>query len=1749
MHWWQRLDTLQGQYDQAGGVPDTRYGLTLDQATAPWQNANQDYTEYLAKLQAEKQDSGIIGDFTKALGEVMDFGDPLFKVLAYPYKQLSTKVLSPISHVIPVMFNEDWQHQINADSAWDAMFDGRSWNHVMDVAKTDSFGRGIIESNLTLATMLNPDDPGYVGINDKMLNDYKDDWQFNVLSGGIDFASVMFLDPLYVAGKAGMASRALSSVTRVDTALAKHGNNFDNLMGSEPVARFLKWTDGKTPETIARHRALKRSPQAGLIADLLAHAPAPQKDLIYRIALGDQQAMADLQRTAPAVAAEYARLRGQVDFVQLKLLPSLSSTISSSNRARALSQADKDAALAPHREAADNFARDNRTELKLNDSEYNPLADAGHDPLAADGAFASRRLAQQRVYNTHATVYKPLFDADQTALLFNRSGQLERTPDDLQKAMREYHAFADDARASLRTTRFSEQAAKPRGKAKLNRARLGDGLGADELIPSRVVSPWSAKAQESLTGNRFVQEEAKAAEEAGDIQRARDIRASQKAVRASRRQRPRPALAPAMTQAEASQKYALWDYDVAGVADYQAKMKGQLDLFDDFLTPEIRQLDTDVGHYMRIVDDARALEQNGIRPGIFDSLHEVPVSSGFRASVSEGAVRVGSAIDLLYLRRYSGEMTHYGWLSRPVYYATKVADGLGRGLVPTTYKTADPEGWKDVDTWLKRVPDLSHDARKVWVRQLMGATDDVEKLRIVEQMEATVVRHMLHVHGIHDYETVKSITEVTLGSRKAYVGRMADTALERSEMVSPRGSAVGTYSAVDSTKGLAPMGLTPDGVAIVPGPLFVKQLLNEHPLLPIDDLNRAFERDGRWLYGEGSLGLRDNIITFGQIANRVWKTSVLMRVGYVVRTVSDEVLLAGAALGSLMYYGGAIPGAYRSARNVATRARNLESRALNRQAQFRRELPENILERPPHERGVGGVEVAPGMFARGVYEGPTGNPTKALTEADQKDLFSIYDNMLYQLRTGTNWGALDPKISPTSHLAAWTHALNHQLGTDKLGKIFLDGGGYDDALKWLATHEGRAYAKKLPHMARQRDDWIKSVAYTVDQYTLGDQALARAASRGEVTPAMLRQVPIEKRPGVHGGQIDYARGEGGPNEFFNKISDGFYTLASKMPTDKLVRHPVADLIYQKRLRGLVAKAEAQGVNIAEHPEKLYQMEEVSRQFAVKEIDRIFKDHLFSSPQTALRFVMPFFGAWRASIARWAHAVAEDPSIVARANQGWQGLHKPLDVVDPDGNLLDDQDSKVYGMNNKNSVIMRLPEPIAKALGGIPFVPGEESYGDAPGRAVPLKAFNTVLQGDPWYNAGFGPFVTVPLANIVRDSPYASKIAQETGILPFGARANWMQQALPTVGQRAVTADEGFDNAQYTSTFINILRTEVTRMSLEGKTFTQSDLAMVRQKTDDLSKLRMLESFLLPFSARPVYYGKEWEGKLPKDWQFLAAKFRQYRAAAATPEEGEEEFLKHFPEAWLYMQSTSENKSGIPANFESWDNAKKVQYLASKTPDIFDSAAGVQNKDYKKFDATVYDAQMAQEWNPGTGDHFREPRDPSTLVDIAQARAGWTKYSKFMDYLRGQLEQRGLKTVNDAGAKDLKAMKSDYIEYIGSTNEAWKNAYGSPDPARSTRIRAQARIVAADKNLATDPHRTLELQSLGYYLSGRDFFAAKLLERGKTPTGSPDIYAKVNRDLLTDWDDYREYLAQKDTRFSEIWLDRYFGNDYFQEMKR
>jgi hypothetical protein len=1179
-------------------------------------------------------------------------------------------------------------------------------------------------------------------------------------------------------------------------------------------------------------------------------------------------------------------------------------------------------------------------------------------------------------------------------------------------------------------------------------------------------------------------------------------------------------------------------YDPARIQAVADEIAGQTNILDDVITPEISRLESEFGWFRRAEQAADDLDQVTPQTGIFGQLDVLP-KGGVYAGLAEGRAARRHAANLRYERGF-GQVRQANFLNRPVYLATKFGDYLSRSSSPVTYSAHDLEGWKTLDAWLKSVKGLSGADRLRMVREHMGLTDEAAKLSHIERVEAEVIEHILWSRGITDARSISSIVAGTLGAKKAAIGRMADEIRNNTRSGQQRGTSSGAFSGATNDAGVRVDALEADGTATVISPLLRSQLVNNHPLLPVEQLEQAIWRD-RHILRAGGVAY-DNVMEITQTVQRLWKGSVLARAGYVQRTVSDEALLAMASIHALQYMAGAVTGPIAMARNAPAGVRNLGVRYRRRRDRGNRIPNDEQLSPRPAGRGEQPVDVGGGMQARGIFQGARGPIFRALTSTEQRGLYEAFDNNLAELRQAASYRILDPGTTdPDTYYNAWKHALETQIAKDPLARRVLGGDDVDGLEAWLRTPAGRQYAAGNRLVAGNQRAWAASVYQMVDQYTVGMPEIRAAAIGGRVDLEQLRSVPEHLRPTVHGGQIDYALGNFGFSEWTNQLLNGFYKFANKLPTDALVRHPTADILYQERLRELVASARAQGVDLSRQPDRLYHMEEIARQWTVKRMNIIFKDHLFDTPQTALKFAMPFFGAWRAALARWGHAVGEDPSVVARFNAGWNGLHKPFDVVDENDELVDD-DEQAFGINTRNKIVVRLPEWAAKSMAGY-----------SPAKAIPLKSFNTILQGDQWYNPGFGPFMTIPVSEIVRGNPAAEDLAKP--ILPYGARSV-TENMLPSYAQKAMAADAGLDNRSYATAFINVYRVEITRYNL-GQREKPPTPVEIRKKTSHLVGLRKWYAMLLPVSVQDMYSDKAWESPftatyknpdgslrhvrrdLPDGWQFLAAKFRDYRDQYGA--QGEEMFLREFPEAFAYIESTSKNVAGIPSNHASWNKSRRVKDLAATMPDIFPSVADVREWDRKGFDRSVYNAQFSTEFNPNSGENFREPRNPLGFYEDVKISQGWREYSKGMEMLRAELEKRDLLSFEEDGAKDLKQIKSEMLAYLQQAHPEWYNEYRTPDPARRQRILDQAALATKDPRLA----KRQDIQTLALYLQARRAFGQILMERDAAG-GSKDLLAEKNLDLLRLWGEVQDGM-NADLAFSELWGDRFFSNDYLQDL--
>lgn len=1751
-----------------GQVPD--FGLTLDTATAPWQSADpkmlaaiRDYMAKADEQQAEAQQPGFWGKAFHTAAEVVHLGDPVFKALSYPYHLLSSEVISPLTHIPLVVNNQDWQRQIGADSKWDALFDARSWSEINRQGEKESWGRGIaLDLRHITETMSHPEDIGK-GMTDAELAKWRKGDSFKYVSGAYDAVGWIFFDPLIATGKVAKAV-GLFQTTRPASRVIDKSEDFDEILSREPVRKFLTWTDGKSSAQIAERPEIRNSPGAGLVADLLSKASHEDKGLIYRLGLGDQKALDQLQREAPQVAAQLERLRGEHRYLNNLMLPA------------GLSRAERKDVLAQGQTRVNRAAANDAVKLRLGRTEFNPgragvpVAD---DPFGV--VYSNASIGVDEARKAYTTVYDNAYVAEDSTKLFRPGEAVPRTPQMVQGALDELESLHESARllTDRRTGLQAQRATQsfPKGTSKAERADMAAGSGykynkggepkyrlytSDELANVRTgatktpadqtAALWHVDKSESLVeaGAKYTKttldpngkvirtqtrKGARFQDEFG-IQSAQQMKLPLDGAQAGMADDLGALMHSASVEGFPATRYPMYHYDPAEVTEVAEQIKGQTNILDDLISPEIGALDRRVGGILSAMNAAQDIVNTPVQTGIFGQLDRLPKRGLY-----------GSAAGVLAGRRYAansryergfGQLRQLGWLNRPVYVAEKFGSAITRSSAPTVYTPNDPEAWRALDSWIRSVKGFPAQDRMQIVKEHMGLIGEGEKLAHVERAEAAVMEHMMRRHGITDDQLISDIVIRTLGKRQAVVGRMADEIRNRDAVDPQHGSSSGAYSGAVDGMGIRVDALERDGTATVVSPMLRTQLLNNHPLLPVDELNRALWRDRHMFRGSSVVwGTKDNIMEFSQIANKVWKGSVLARFGYPFRTVSDEALMSIATMDALTYMSGAISGPMNMVRNLPGKAGNARKWEANRRARELGKIPEEIPGKLPARRGEQTVNVG-GIRARGIFQGPRGDIYRQLTSTDQKDLWGVYDDNLAKLRTHASWGVLDPSMAD-DHLAAWQHALTMQFGKDELARRALAGHDVDQMVGWLKTPAGRQYASRNALMSGKRRDWAQSVHAMVDQYTVGMPELRKAALGGQVDLGLLKAVPMELRPSVHGGQIDYTLGLHGWHAQLNRLLNGFYHVANKVPTDTLVRHPVADLLYQRRLRELVASAKAQGYDLTQRPDRLYQMEEISRQWTVKQMHLMFKDHLFDSPQTALRFMMPFFGAWRGAIARWGRAIGEDPSVMARMNSGWQGLHKPFDLVDENGVPVDDHEQS-YGVNTKNAIMVRLPKWAIKQL-KIPY---------APAVSVPLKSFNTIIQGDPWYNPGFGPLVTIPVSEIVRNRPELANSKAAKFVLPFGARSV-SENLLPTLAQRELASKQGLDNRGYAMAFVNIYRTEIMRFNM-GQREKPPSAEEIRKKAGHLMNLRKMASAFLPVSVTPMHYDKAWEGELPDGYQFLAGKFRDYREQYGT--DGEEKFLQEFPEAWPYLESTSRNVSGIPANIASWNKSKRVKDLMKVAPDIFPSVANIREWNRQGFDRSVYDAQFNSEFNPNTGENMREPTNALKFYTDAKVGQGWRLYSQAMELIHASMEERSIQSLEDPHAKDLKDAKQAVIQYVGEQYPEWSDEYSTGgDPAKRRRVLQQAEIITQDKRFLSDTKRP-DIQGLAAYVYARKAIAEVLQARDQGTRGSLDLTAKSNADVFRVWNQIKDSL-NADPMYAELWGNRYFAHDNLQELIR
>lgn len=993
----------------------------------------------------------------------------------------------------------------------------------------------------------------------------------------------------------------------------------------------------------------------------------------------------------------------------------------------------------------------------------------------------------------------------------------------------------------------------------------------------------------------------------------------------------------------------------------------------------------------------------------------------------------------------------------------------------------------------------------------MAAADPTARNAALARIESRTIRALAEKHNITDPETITQLIDRASKGRAATMGK-----LMQSRRYDGQGRAYIWERDPDT------------GVEHkIYLPLSATQEINHFILPDLDAIDKVFARHGDEISRPGAaLEAAGEAMEAFQ---RLWKPSVLIRVGWPIRVVGEEQLRIMSQIGALLTAGRTINAAARYGKDTVA---DLVSNAT----QAARHVPKS-------DRMFRGFTQEQKQATRGLRLGTMnirGNEiesafgTNASFQAQYRTLnsarasFEVVTRTADDLRTGLRtevlgeWQSLEPTMR--GYGEAWEHAVNHQIGGDQLWRQFLEGRSQEEARAWLdTTTEGRAYKKRLRHWRGREDDWLEFMAQTADDYLPTDELRALALEGKAKMADLERAIPdAGGRPLVHGAALRDVHAGTRFAQALGKLRDQTMKTLGTIPTDVLSRNPYFDHVYTAEVTRLVDLAADQGLELT--PDLLRQFEAKSRNHALGKSKSLLYDMADESELShMLRFVSPFFSAWQEVTTRWTGIAIDNPAFVARLHEVWRSPERMGIVQDENGNTLHADGTATSPLGEKvepgkdrfvSFKLLASDNVVGKALFNdlTRNLPGAKLAENA---RFNKKGANLILQGAP----GVGPIVQIPVNEIAKGRPEIEDSLRWA--LPFGATQSTMAMLMPATAKRVQTLSRGEEDRLFQNQLMRIYWDAQVDYNL-GKRADMPTYAEAKRKTNEFFKMRTVASFVSPVAP-----------SFQSPYQPYIDAYRALKEK--DPETADEKFLDQYGEEFFPLtQSLSRSMDGIPPTLEGAAARKKYQDLIEKHPELGGLIVGAEGAG--EFSSAVYQSQLQNKLRPGSPDTQRKAFSFEEATSKPNERLGWIEYSKAMDLIDAERMNRGLPSLQVRGARDLADAKRLVIDALSKKYPEWHAAFSITDRNAWTKKMAGLRDIAADERLSGRP----EIQGLGQYLEIREAFIGELVAR-KAAGGASTLTAAANQDLAGLWSQVTTRLVETNTAFSQLYY-RYLERD-------
>jgi hypothetical protein len=994
-------------------------------------------------------------------------------------------------------------------------------------------------------------------------------------------------------------------------------------------------------------------------------------------------------------------------------------------------------------------------------------------------------------------------------------------------------------------------------------------------------------------------------------------------------------------------------------------------------------------------------------------------------------------------------------------------------------------------------------------------------LEIEEELFNTVARQF----GFTNKEDVLAAWRKYSTARNSARNLIRERAYTGSTTKLPNGQVVPAGAKVTPIEGA-------DGILnVVPLPLNETQLLRQLPTLDLDQMYRSLSRYTRAQRGKpyeiAAIG-QSKLMNVADGLDSLLKFEVLARVGYPIRNVTEGYMrimstvgpmaimnrvayglgAAGKNLINSKFKSGSIDDIFKWSNGVKLQTKKQELEALLDVADDPQEIAKQIAEidamlagKVPvvNKFGMGLNEIRIGDKVITVEDALGATPERAQYIRDRfiANASQIVDSHFTEsskalrnaYETTGDW--IIVKGTEEGWEQAYLRVVNRQVRGSKLTKILLQNKPREvlisEAREFLLKNpEGRRILKNLA-LGRDVDDIINANLQNIDDlFPPFATELRKAALERNINADDIRLFfsNAADRPEVNAAQISNANGTSTMAKNWAKFQEGFYNIMGEAPERALVRNPLFVDLYRKRIESLVRSA------IDTYPGDeipalyLRKLESNARQWARSEMRRTLYDTSERVEMAStLRYIFPFFGAFADVAEKWGKIVLNDPSVIRTL----QTIYESPDRM----GLVEERDGIKY---------INMPGEWAKRLG----------LGDRP-RAIPKPSLNLIFQGGAWWNPGAGWFVQIPMSMAVKANPKLEKNILTKEILPYGPQGTgWSDVLIQSAAARKALQLLDPEDPQRQNLTVLIAAEENAKYDagLRDEPPTAKEInARVRGVllTDVASRL------VLPFATNTR-----------SPYQLFIDEFHRLREE--DPLTAADKFYQYYGDDFYYFTtSLSKNNTGIGATIEADQRARQLSDLIAKDPNYGWFLVGDANAG--EFSPSVYKRQRELAVAPGSTTKFRESQDAYEAIKDTKVEKGWIVYNKGMDKIEAARIARGLKSLESAGAEDLKAAKQRFVAQLESANREWADARGKIDTNKVISFLRYAKDVVSDPRIKDRQ----DMKTMSTYLAGRQRIMQALATRTSQSIDNPE-----NQDLKIAWDNFIGELIDKDVTFNRIY---------------